>query len=58
MSDEEQLSEMIDEMFDGYIEDGFDFNSSQSLEDIFRNIFTDAVHMTVAILEGDEEEES
>jgi len=58
MSDEEQLSEMIDEMFDGYIEDGFDFNSSQSLEDIFRNIFTDAVHMTVAILEGDEEEGS
>ena len=56
MSDEEQLSEMIDEMFDGYIEDGFDFNSSQSLEDIFRNIFTDAVHMTVGILEGDEEE--
>jgi len=56
MSDEEQLSEMIDEMFDGYIKDGFDFNSSQSLEDIFRNIFTDAVHMTVAILEGDEEE--
>jgi len=57
MSDEKQLEEMIEEMFDEYLDGGFDFDTSQSLEDIFKNIFTDAVNMTIAVLESSEEEE-
>lgn len=55
MSEEEQLDEMIQEMFESYLEDGFDFTSSQSLEDIFRVIFSDAVRLTIKVLEEEEE---
>jgi hypothetical protein len=54
MSDEEELKTRIQGMFEDYLGDGLDFNSSQSLEDIFRNIFTDAVNLTIKVYEKDE----
>lgn len=57
MSEEEQMDQMIDEMFDDYIKDGFDFNTSQSLHDIFKGIFKDAVELTIAVFESAEDEE-
>jgi len=57
MSEEEQLDEMIQDMFEGYLDGGLDFTSSQSLEDIFKGIFSDAVKMTISVLEEDEDEE-
>jgi hypothetical protein len=56
LSDEEKLSAMIGDMFETYIEGGFDFNTDQSLNDIFLMIFSDAVQMTLNVLEGDDEE--
>lgn len=56
MSNEEQLDEMLDEMFETYCDGGFDFDTDQSLNDIFKMIFDDAVRMTLSILEGQEEE--
>jgi len=58
MSNEEeqqQLEQMVSEMFDEYMDGGFDFTTSQTLEDIFRQIFIDAVTMTVEIYENEEE---
>ena len=57
MSEEEQLDEMVDEMFESYCEGGFDFDTDQSLNDIFKMIFNDAVRMTLSVLESQEEEE-
>lgn len=54
--DEAQLSEMIDEMFEQYMEDGFDFNTEQSFGEVFKDIFSDAVRMTIEVLEASEEE--
>ena len=57
MNEEDQLDEMIQDMFEGYLDGGLDFTSSQSLEDIFKGIFSDAVKMTISVLEEDEDEE-
>jgi len=54
---EDQMKEMIDEMFEEYLEGGFDFTTEQSLEEIFKGIFSDAVAMTIDILESAETED-
>jgi len=54
---EGQLGELVEDMFETYIEDGFDFNTDQSLNDIFFMIFNDAVQMTLKVLEENSEEE-
>jgi len=54
---EEKLDELVEDMFETYIEDGFDFNTDQSLNDIFFMIFNDAVQMTLKVLEENSEEE-
>ena len=51
------MKEMIDEMFEEYLEGGFDFTTEQSLEEIFKGIFSDAVAMTIDILESAETED-
>jgi len=56
MSEEEQMEEIINGMYDEYVEGGFDFNTSQSLDDIFRMIFKDAFMAAVSIYESQEEE--
>ena len=56
MSEEEQMEEIIDGLYDEYVEEGFDFNTSQSLDDIFRMIFKDAFMAAVNIYESQEEE--
>jgi len=55
MSDEEQLEEMINNMYADYTEEGFDFSTSDTFDEIFKRIFTDAVNMTLKILEESEE---
>jgi len=57
MNEEDQLDEMIQDMFEGYLDGGLDFTSSQSLEDIFKGIFSDAVKMTIDVLEEAEDDE-
>ena len=57
MSEEEQMEEIIDNMYDEYVEGGFDFTTSQSLDDIFRMIFKDAFMAAVNIYESQEEGE-
>jgi len=54
---EEKLEELVEDMFETYIEDGFDFNTDQSLNDIFFMIFNDAVQMTLKVLEENSEED-
>jgi len=53
----EELDKLVEDMFDNYIEGGFDFNTSQSLHDIFKGIFKDAVKMTIDVYENEEDEE-
>ena len=50
MSEDTELESMIREMFEDYNKNGFDFNSDQSLNDIFFGIFSDAVNMTIDML--------
>ena len=57
MSEEEQLLKMIEEMYKEYIEGGFDFSTSDTFDEIFKRIFTDAVQMTIAIFEQEDETE-
>lgn len=57
MSEEEQMEAMIDEMFEEYAEGGFDLTTDQSLNDVFKMIFSDAVHMTISVLESADQEE-
>ena len=57
MSEEEQMEAIIDGLYDEYVEGGFDFNTEQSLDDIFRMIFKDAFMAAVNIYESNEEEE-
>jgi len=54
MSEEEQFDNMIEDMFKEYCKDGFDFNTEQSLHDIFKKIFRDAVMATLNTLEEPE----
>lgn len=53
----EELNEMIAEMFDNYLEGGMDLDTEQSLQDVFFMIFSDAVNMTIAVLDAEEDEE-
>jgi len=56
--DTENLENLVEDMFSTYTEGGFDFNTDQSLNDIFFMIFSDAVQMTLNVLEeGSETEE-
>jgi len=57
MSEEEQVLEMIEEMYEEYIEGGFDFSTSDTFDEIFKRIFTDAVQMTIAVFEQEDETE-
>jgi hypothetical protein len=57
MSEEEQMEVIIDGLYDEYVEGGFDFTTSQSLDDIFRMIFKDAFMAAVNIYESQEEGE-
>jgi hypothetical protein len=57
MSKEEQLLEMIDEMFSNYMDGGFDFNSDMTFTEVFKQIFSDAVKATIDILEQSSEGE-
>ena len=58
MNDEEDLEEMIAELYESYVEEGFDFNTSDTFDAIFKRIFSDAVKMTLEVLESQEEKES
>lgn len=49
------VEDMASKMFDEYCEDGFDFNTSMTFDEIFRKIFVDAVTQTVQVYEPDEE---
>ena len=53
------LNDLANNMFDEYCEDGFDFNTSMTFDEIFRKIFTDAVGITIETYEKilQEEEE-
>jgi len=55
--DEAQLNEMIEDMFEEYMSDGFDFNTEQSFGEVFKDIFSDAVRMTIEVLEASDEED-
>jgi len=50
----DEMYEMIDEMYQDYIKDGFDFNTSDTFDEIFKRIFTDAVTLTLKVLDEEE----
>lgn len=58
MTEENQMDEMLDALYEEYVAEGFDFNTDQSLNDIFLMIFKDAFMTAVSIYESQEEEES
>jgi len=53
---EDQLNKIVEDMFEKYIENGFDFNTDQTLNNIFFMIFSDAVQMTLSVLEENSKE--
>ena len=55
MSEEEELNEMISDLYNEYISGGFDFSSSDTFDEVFKRIFTDAVNITLKVLEEKEE---
>jgi hypothetical protein len=52
MEKKEELDQMIEEMFEDYMSKGFDFNSDMSFTEVFKKIYSDAVNMTIEILEN------
>lgn len=56
MNENEEFQNMIDEMFDEYIKDGFDFNSSMTFEEVFKTIFTDAITIAINTLDAESDE--
>lgn len=57
MTEQEELEEMINDMFESYLEGGFDFNSDMTFTEVFKQVFNDAVRMTMDILENAEIED-
>ena len=55
MTEEQEIDEMINSMFENYMEGGFDFNSDMSFTEVFKQIFVDAVNMTISVYESEEE---
>lgn len=56
MTDEEKLEEMVEDMYQNYIHGGFDFNTNDTFDIIFKRIFSDAVHATLNVLESQQKE--
>ena len=54
---EDEINEMITELFDEFMSDGFTFESSMTFDEVFKQIFSAAVLMTINVLEGEEEEQ-
>jgi len=55
-----EIDEYIDELYDNYVQEGLDFNTDQTLHDIFKQIFGDAVKLTIKDVEnelGDDEDD-
>jgi hypothetical protein len=52
-----EIEEVASNLFDEYCEDGFDFDTSMTFDEIFRKIFVDAVKITVDTYESEEEDE-
>jgi hypothetical protein len=57
IEEEEQLKDLVDNLYNGYQEEGFDLNTDMTFNDIFKKVFGDAVRMTIEILESAEEDE-
>jgi len=57
IEEEEQLKELIDNLYESYQEEGFDLNTDMTFNDIFKRVFGDAVKMTIDILENSDQEE-
>ena len=57
MTEEEELNNMIEGLYQDYIQDGFDFDTQMTFDEVFRKIFSDAVACTLKVLEDDEKEE-
>lgn len=53
-SKEDEIHEMIDKMYQKYIENGFDFSTSDTFDEIFKRIFTDAVINTLKVLDEED----
>ena len=56
MTDEEKLEEMVDQMYKDYIQGGFDFNTNDTFDMVFKKIFSDAVYATLNILDNQQQE--
>jgi len=60
MSEEQEVQEMVDAMFDEYMANGFDFTSDMTFDEVFKTIFSDAIMIALAAFEeeSDLEEET
>jgi len=48
-----EIDEYIDELYENYVQEGLDFNTDQTLHDIFKQIFGDAVKLTIKDVENE-----
>ena len=55
VSEEEQLDELVENLYEEYQRDGFDLNTDMTFDEVFKKIFGDAVGITIDILEKAEE---
>jgi len=56
MEDEEELQIEIENMYQNYIKDGFDFSTNDTFDEIFKRIFVDAVNLTLNVFEDFDKE--
>jgi len=55
--EDEQFEELLNEMFEAFMEDGFDFNSGMTFDEVFKQVFSAGVNMAIEVMENSEEGE-
>jgi len=53
----EQMETMISTMYDDFMGDGFDFDSGMTFDQVFKQVFSAAVHMTLSVMEDADSDE-
>jgi len=57
INNEDDFQLLVDEMFAEFMDGGFDFDSSMTFDEVFKQAFTAGIQMVLEDLEDEDEEE-
>lgn len=56
INDKEEFQALVEEMFEEFMSGGFDFDSSMTFDEVFKQAFTAGVQMVLEDLEDENDE--